>query len=207
MQLVWDYHQLGQEESLTPADLIWVLGSHDLRVADRAAELWQEGFSPRILMSGGFGNLTAGLFEKPEAELLAERARELGVPDEVILLENRSSNTGENVAFGRELLERRGIAVSRVIAVQKPYMERRTYATIRKQWSELGVQVTSPRLSFADYCTEEILQEDVVHIMVGDLQRIWEYPKKGYMIEQRVPREVKDAWKALVGAGFDHHLI
>jgi len=30
-------------------------------------------------------------------------------------------------------------------------------------------------------------EQDVVHIMVGDLQRIWEYPKEGYMVEQAMP--------------------
>ena len=50
--LVWAYHQLGHEEDLQPADLIWVLGSNDLRVADRAVALWQEGLAREILMSG-----------------------------------------------------------------------------------------------------------------------------------------------------------
>lgn len=206
-QLVWDYHQLGQEKVLEVADLIWVLGSHDLRVADRAVELWEERLAPVILMSGGLGNLTAGVFKKPEADLLAERAWKLGVPREMVMIENRSSNTGENVRFARELLEREGRAVERVIAVQKPYMERRTFATIRKQWPELEVQVTSPRMSFEDYCTGGITKEDVTHIMVGDLQRIWEYPKKGFMIEQEVPEIVREGWELLVAAGYERFLV
>ena len=35
---LWDYHRLNH--SLEPADLILILGSHDLRVGDRAAELF-----------------------------------------------------------------------------------------------------------------------------------------------------------------------
>ena len=204
---VWAYHQLGHERDLRPADLIWVLGSHDLRVADRAVELWKKGRAPRILMSGGLGHLTAGVFEKPEADLLTERALAGGVPAEAVLLENRSTNTGENVRFSRALLEREGIEVERVIAVQKPYMERRTFATIRKQWPEVAVQVTSPRLTFEQYCNDEIRKEDVVSIMVGDLQRIWEYPKRGFMIEQEVPEAVRTAWGMLVETGFTKHLL
>ena len=101
MVAVWNYHGMGHGEALMNADLIWVLGSHDLRVADRAAELWREGFAARVLMSGGLGNLTAGVFEKPEADLLAERAGALGVPRDAILMENRSTNTGENGSFRR----------------------------------------------------------------------------------------------------------
>lgn len=207
IQKVWDYHRLGHESDLRPADLIWVLGSHDLRVADRAVELWEAGLAPRILMSGGLGNLTAGRFERPEADLLAERAKAAGVPPSAILAENRSTNTGENVLFGRALLEGERMPVQRVIAVQKPYMERRTFATIRRQWPDVEVQVTSPRFSLADYCTPEIPKDLVVNVMVGDLQRIWEYPKRGFMIEQEVPADVREAWQVLVEAGYDRHLV
>jgi len=205
VDLIWGYHQLNHE--LRFSDVIWALGSHDLRVADRVAELWHAGLASHIVMSGGLGNFTSGVFVKPEAELFAERAIELGVPEGVILVENESSNTGENVRFTREVLAERGLAVGRVIAVQKPYMERRTYATIRKQWSEIEVLVTSPKLNFSEYCADMIPCDDVIHIMVGDLQRIIEYPKLGYMIEQAVPAEVLTAWQTLVDAGYSGHLL
>lgn len=194
-------------QKLEPCDLIWALGSHDLRVADRVAGLWHEGLAPIIVMSGGFGNFTEGVFKKPEAELFAERAMDLGVPEEAMIIENRSTNTGENVAFTREILAKRGIEVKRVIAVQKPYMERRTFATIAKQWEEVEVKVTSPQLSFREYCGKEISEEKVIHIMVGDLQRIMEYPKKGFMLKQEVPEEVMEAFEFLVEAGYRGHLM
>jgi uncharacterized SAM-binding protein YcdF (DUF218 family) len=125
----------------------------------------------------------------------------------VILIENRSTNTGENVAFTRELLKSRGTSVNRVIAVQKPNMERRTFATICKQWPEVGVSVTSPQLSLADYCNDVVPKEMLIHIMVGDLQRIMKYPELGFMIEQEVPGEVREAFDFLVANGFDGHLM
>lgn len=203
-QTVWHYHQLRHE--LTAADIVWVLGSHDLRVADRAAELWHEELAPLIVMSGGFGNFTEGVFDRTEAELLADRAVQLGVPREVILIEKRSTNTGENVAFTRDLLVSENKSVSSAIAVQKPYMERRTYATVRAQWPEISVQVTSPRLGFDAYCAE-IPRDRVISIMVGDLQRIIEYPKRGFMTGQHVPDDVMDAMRQLIAEGYDAHLL
>jgi uncharacterized SAM-binding protein YcdF (DUF218 family) len=203
--LVWHYHHL--HHALAPADAIWVLCSHDLRVADRAVELWKEGLAPFVAMSGGFGNFTEGVFERPEAELFAERAIQLGLPESKVLVEPRSTNCGENVAFTQALLAEKQISVSKVIAVQKPYMERRTYATIRKQWPELDVQVTSPQMSFEDYCSDSISPEMVVHIMVGDLQRIIEYPKRGFMIEQEISQEVEEAFQILIDAGYTKHLL
>lgn len=204
VQAVWHYHQL--HHNLTNADIIWVLGSHDLRVADRAADLWRGGLAPLVVFSGGFGNFTESVFEKPEAELLADRAVELGVPREKTLIENKSANTGENVAFTRSLLAGRNLSVSSAIAVQKPYMERRTYATVRAQWPELKVQVTSPQLSFEAYCSD-IPRDQVISIMVGDLQRIIEYPKRGFMIGQKVPDKVMEAMQKLIAGGYDAHLL
>ena len=202
--IVWDYHLLGHE--MEPADMIWALGSHDLRVADRVTELWHAGLAPLVVMSGGLGNFTEGFFEKPEAELFAGRAIELGVPEEVILIENQSTNTGENVLFTRRVLAGESIGISKAIAVQKPYMERRTFATIRKQWDELEVIVTSPQLTIDDYCRGMISKEDLIHIMVGDLQRILEYPARGFMTKQEIGGEVMDALEFLIDSGFRDHL-
>ncbi len=131
-QRIWDYHHVNH--SLQPADCIMVLGSHDLRVAERGAELWQQGYAPWLLLAGGLGRLTLGLWQETEAEKFAKVAKEMGVPAENILIESRSTNTGENVALAYQLLLQRQIEVKQFILVQKPYMERRTLATFEKQW-------------------------------------------------------------------------
>ena len=51
-------------------DCILALGSHDVRIAHRAAQLFNEGFAPYIVFSGGFGRLT-GAFPKAEAKIPA----------------------------------------------------------------------------------------------------------------------------------------
>lgn len=205
VDVVWNYHQMN--DKLEKADMIWALGSHDLRVADRVADLWHLGLAPVVVMSGGLGNFTEGVFEKSEAELFAERAIGLGVPERAILIEGKSTNTGENVNFTRDLLRENQLDIRSAIAVQKPYMERRTYATIAKQWPEISVVVSSPQLSFEEYCNAEISAESVINIMVGDLQRIIEYPKLGYMVEQEVPQDVLAALNILIDNGYTRHTL
>lgn len=139
--------------------------------------------------------------------MFAEVMQHRGVPATALLLEPRSTNTGENVRFTRELLAARGLAVQSVIAVQKPYMERRTFATIRQQWSEVALRVSSPPLDFEAYCDSNIPIRDIIEFMVGDLQRIMEYPQLGFMIPQEVPERVVAAYETLVIAGFTRHLI
>jgi len=124
---VYAYHRMG----MTPvrADAIFALCSLDTRVAERAAQLFLDGYGSYLIFSGGVGKLTANRFPKAEADVFADIARDMGVPDDRIIVENRSTNTGENVRFTFELLAQRGYSPQSLLLVQKPYMERRTYAT------------------------------------------------------------------------------
>lgn len=202
---LWDYHHVGH--SLRKADCIIGLGSHDTRVAERAAELWREGWAPLVVFSGHLGSLTSGTWTRSEAEVFADAAAAKGVPRERILTEARSTNTGENVDFSRQLLTERGIPVSRAIAVQKPYMERRTLATFQQRWPELEVLVTSPQLDFDAYPNADIRKDDVIHIMVGDLQRLLVYGRKGWSVPQDVPPAVREAYEHLLAAGYTRRML
>jgi len=202
---LWDYHHVNHV--LEPADCILALGSHDLRVAERAADLYLEGYASILILSGGLGNFTKGLWTKSEADLFAEVAVKKGVPERDILIENKSSNTGENILFTQLLLKEKGLDPKRFIVVQKPYMERRSLATFKKHWPEKELMVTSPQISFEDYSNEEIPMERVINIMVGDLQRIHLYPEKGFQIYQEIPADVWQANEELIALGFDQHLV
>ena len=192
---------------LRNADSIFALCSNDLRVAERAVDVFEQGYAPYLIFSGGVGVLTKDIFNKPEAEVFADVARKRGVPEDKILIENKSTNTGENVDFTRKLLEDRGLSMQSFILVQKPYMERRTYATFKKRWPEPDFIVTSPQISFEDYPTEQLPKELVINIMVGDLQRIHIYPAKGFQIPQEILIEVWSAYEKLVEAGYTNHLM
>lgn len=204
-QVLLDYHRLRQV--IGHADCIIALGSSDPRVADRAAELFQEGRAPLLVVTGNCGALTKGMYETTEAEAFAKIARERGVPESCILLEKRATNTGENVRFSRELLESNRLAIHSAIAVQKPYMERRTLATFQRVWPELDVRVTSPQLSFEELTLPWLPQRRVIEVIVGDLQRIVEYPKLGFQTAQPVPPEVMAAFEVLVARGYTGHLM
>lgn len=202
---LWNYHRLDQ--TIERADMVLILGSHDLRVGDRAAELYQKGLASLFLFTGGFGNWTEGVFDRPEAELISERAIEMGLPKDVVLMEPNATNTGENIKYSKALLAAQGVNVRRAIAIQKPYMERRSYASLTKQWPEIEWRVTSPRLDFDAYCQDGISKELVTEIMVGDFQRVLEYPKLGYQTEQPVDDITRVAFQFLVDNGYDGHLM
>ncbi|EGR52895.1 uncharacterized protein TRIREDRAFT_102890 [Trichoderma reesei QM6a] len=207
--LVYNYHKMNLP--LRPASAIFCLCSLDTRIAAHAAQLYLDGIAPYLIFSGDSGVLTKGLFAEPEAVVFAAIAREMGVPDDRIIVEPRARNTGENVRFTYDMLREKGLLEElkrSLVLVQKPYMERRTYATFRKQWPDQRTlfTVSSPDLSFGEYPDARNPRELVTSIMVGDLVRIKEYPARGFQIEQEIPDEVWEAGKRLVEAGFDKHL-
>jgi uncharacterized SAM-binding protein YcdF (DUF218 family) len=206
---LWDYLKLSQQ--IENSDAILVLCSHDKRVAERAAQLFLDDWAPLLIFSGGLGSITRTFWTEPEADQFAAIAIQMGVPQERILIENRSTNTGENFRFTRKLLVEKGIDPQKFIVVQKPYMERRSFATFRKLWPGKDVIVTSPQVAFAEYlesyANQELSVDDVVSIMVGDLQRIKVYAEKDFQVQQDIPPEVWSAYEELVRSGYDRHLI
>jgi uncharacterized SAM-binding protein YcdF (DUF218 family) len=206
---IWRYHQMNHQ--LDRAEAILVLCSHDKKVAERGARLFLAGWAPLLIYSGGLGSITKGIWSEPEADQFAKIALSMGVPEEKILVENKSTNTGENILFTKRLLAEKKINPEKFILVQKPYMERRSYATFRKLWPEKDALVTSPQVSFAEYLdnysNQELSKDDVISIMVGDLQRIKVYAEKGFQIYQEIPDEVWAAYEELVQAGYDKYLV
>jgi uncharacterized SAM-binding protein YcdF (DUF218 family) len=212
IKIVWDYMHMSHK--LEKADAIMALGSYDIRVAEYAAKLWIDGWAPYLICAGS-GTVHSesvvwqGFVGSTEAEIFADIARKAGVPDDVILIENKSQNTGQNYEFTMGLLKEKGLELKRLIAVQKPFMERRTYAT-GKVWlpEQVELIVTSPDLSLEEYPNEIISQNDHwIHNMIGDLQRVKEYPERGFQIHQDIPEEVWDAYQFLVGEGYSDNLL
>ena len=156
---------------------------------------------------GRFGKGNKGAVHGIRGRPFARIALDMGVPAEAIFIENKSTNTGENILFTQQMLEDKGLYPESFLLVQKPYMERRSYATFNKHWPEKELIVTSPQIAFEDYPTPEMPMERVIELMVGDLQRIRIYPEKGFQIPQEIPVEIWSAYEKLVAWGYVGHLV
>ncbi|MFJ9995194.1 YdcF family protein [Streptomyces werraensis] len=202
---LWDFQQMGHE--LRPCSVAIGLGSHDLGVADTTADLYHRGMMPLIVFTGATSRTTRDRMPRGEAEHYRERAMELGVPAEAILVEPRARNTGENIRFSRELLEGQQVIVSSALLVSKPYEERRAYATARKLWPEVEWVSASTPMTLADYVETIGNASFVIDMLVGAQQRLMIYPHQGFMIAQRVPDDVVSAYERLRDAGFISRLV
>ena len=211
IQIIWGYTHVHHE--LQKADAILVLGGRDTRVIEYAADLWLDGWAPYLICSGS-GNIHNNnpgrerFANTTEAEVFAKIASEKGVPNSAIIVENKSQNTGENYQFATELLSEKNIELQTLIITHKPHAERRAYATAKVWLPETKLCVTSPNISLEDYPNKiNNIGEHWLHALVGEVQRIKEYPTKGFTIEQDVPPDVLQAYEFLVDLGYVNRLI
>ena len=208
LQVIWDYLCLHQEP--TKADCIVGFGNFNTDIARRAAELYHLGLAPKILFTGGLGRNTEGLLPEPEAVRFARVAMECGVPECDIIIEDKSTNTKENILFTRAKLEELGIPCDHILGVHQPFMERRITAAMGVYWPDLNFSVTSLRVTIPEYLdrakSQGVSENASVSVIVGDFQRMELYAKLGYQLPQHIPEETWDAFHTLVAMGFDKQL-
>ena len=209
LQVLWDYLCLHQPPK--KADCIVGFGNFNTDIARRAAELYHQGYAPKILFTGGLGRNTLGLLQEPEALRFAHVAMDCGVPAEDILLEDASTNTAENIRFTRQLLDSAGLPRKRILGVHQPFMERRIMAAMGVCWPEAQFFVTSPQVSIPEYLErarqQGISEEASISVIVGDFQRMELYAQKGWQLPQFIPQEAWDAFHRLVALGYDKQLV
>ncbi|MEV5441436.1 YdcF family protein [Streptomyces sp. NPDC052644] len=199
-QVLWDYQRMGHEPK--PCSVGIGLGSHDLGVADVTADLYHRGMFPRIVFTGATSRTTEARMPRGEAEHYRDRALELGVPASAILVEPNARNTGENIRFSRDLLEKHGADITSVLLVSKPYEERRAYATARKLWPTVDIVSASSPMTLTEYVDALGDAQLVLDMLVGAQQRLLLYPEQGFAIRQAVPSRVVAAYDRLRTAGF-----
>ena len=208
LQILWDYRGLHLKPE--KADVIVGFGNFNDNIARRAAELYLQGYAPKILFTGGLGRNTKNLLSEPEAERFARVAMECGVPEADILREDKSTNTKENILFTREMLERLGLKHDRILGVHQPFMERRICAAMGVYWPEQSFRVTSPQVTIPEYLREAerqgMTREGSISVIVGDFQRMDLYARLGYQLPQEIPEQAWEAFRQLVDMGYDKQL-
>ncbi len=116
-------------------------------------DLWRRGLAPLLCMSGGGpGRIRDGAAR--EADVMAARARELGVPETALRVERDSLSTADNARRSAALLAADGC--HRVWLVSQPFHTRRARLWFRRAGFEAlawydddSVQFSRPRSGLA----------------------------------------------------------
>lgn len=187
------------------ADVVIGFGTFDLALAEFCGELHARGLARWIIFTGGIGAGTADLGQ-PEADAWRERLARThpDVPRNRVILENRSTNTAENIRFTGELLAREfpelafGAGLRTALIVAAPPRLRRVRLTLRLLVPTLRV---ARRLPGADYDREHALHEGkgiaFLPHLCGELDRIVAYPARGWIAPEPLPPEIAAAHEVL----------
>ncbi len=138
--LVAAIHFYGQADHREPADVIIVLGAglrRDgrpgpalVRRARWAAQLWQDGYAPNIICTGGVGQG----FRTSEAEGCRDELIAQGVPADAILLEMQSRSTEENAMYTHAIMNDHGWTSAVLVSD--------AYHLLRAQWIFIDEGIT-----------------------------------------------------------------
>ena len=208
LRVIWEY--LRRPCEMKKADCIVGFGNYNCDIGVRAAELYHAGYAEKVLFSGGLGRNTLGMQSVTEAERFAETALNCGVPEQDILIENRSTNTAENITFTRRLLEENGIFPKCLIAVHQPFMERRIASAFDVTWSDVELLTTSLEIDIPTFFKHAagygMTAKAVIEEVVGDFQRMELYADRGWQSRQYIPPEAQEAYLKLVEMGYGGQL-
>ena len=190
---------------IAPVDAIIGFGVFDLGLPRFCGDLHRAGAAPRIIFTGGIGAGTGGL-GGPEADAWREALRRSHpeIPDAAVTLENRSTNTAENIAFTAALLARDlpaltlGRGIRRAIIVASPSRLRRVLLTMRQLQPDVQCVRQLPPFTFegerALYAANGV---DYHAHLAGELDRLIEYPRRGWIAAEPLPPDITAAHAVL----------
>jgi uncharacterized SAM-binding protein YcdF (DUF218 family) len=177
-------------EVMPDADMIFVFGHYDERVAQQAAYLWHVGKAPYIVIAGKGVRVPKGY--ETEADYYASLIIARGTPADVIFLEKESTNSLENVQQGRKVWQEAGLNPKIAIACAIPPLLRRSCATLRKQCPGVVVYGSAFKFPIEEWTSWERLLR-----MVGEIDRLEAYAEKGDIEAVEIPANVQDAAKTI----------
>lgn len=128
------------------SDLILVFGSaQNLRI-NKAIDLYQKKFAPKIMTTGAAPHWKSS--DISEGDRVAQYAINHGIPESDIIVENRSIATPDNVKRSIDMLEKMNWQPHRIVIVTSEFNARRAYMDVYKfiPW-EIQIYSVSPEPS------------------------------------------------------------
>ena len=166
-----------------PADLLFIFGTStiDGEVLESVARACLQDRFPKVLVTGLSGRLYNET-GKPVARIMRDELIARGVPSEVILVQDRSTNTLEDVAFSLDVLKQHDISPESIAFLCKAHHSGRCLRTLRKFFPS---QTLSPIIYAAEYDGVKVSKEDWYQHegsrgrVYGEYLRIIEYTRRG----------------------------
>lgn len=188
---------LAVRDPLEKSDLIFVFGGPTLSQVKKAKELFDQGYAPKILVTGNTGTFNNPDWNKPIANIFADFLTQNGVPFQNIIIQNVSMNTLEDVTFSIPIITDQIPNLQKIILVSNPMHQRRCFATFKKQFP-VKVKIINQPGDEPDVTV--ISPEDLDQVSVRCVQecdRLIKYSQKGDIKNMPLPKNVTQAYLKL----------
>jgi hypothetical protein len=172
------------------SDIIFVFGGLDLAVPIRAAELYHAKIATQILITGNIGPLSKNVFNKPEAQIFRDEMIKHHVPSSSVLIEDKATNTLQNVMLGMNLLLSSNITIESAVLVAKPFLMRRCLATFQHHYNKIKVLACPPQGPILKFCDRP--RREFAERVLAELHRIKIYSEKGDITPQPLSIDVEN---------------
>lgn len=192
-------------EEISVADAVMGFGHFDEKIPVHCGSLYTKGYARLIIFSGGVGAGSTGL-NKAEAQVFSDKLFTYfpEIQLEKVILEDQSTNTGENIQFTFSLLNQKHSellapnGIKKLVLVANAYRQRRVWLTCRKHIKNIELINSPPDTSFEQ--EREMFEkagENFLSHLVNEIEKIKAYPTKGYIVHSRIPDEIIQAYEQL----------
>lgn len=185
-----------RDEQPQQVNMVVGFGHFDPEIARHCGHLYETLKARAILFTGGVGAGSADL-GKPEADFFREQCQQHypHIPEHHIFTENQSTNTAENLDFSAKVLQQQspdwhfGQGIQTLALVASPYRQRRVHLTAalslpsHLRWSNLP----PPGTYLQEVEKFALKGQDLDTLLVGELQRIHDYPRRGWIAPTEIP--------------------
>lgn len=167
------------------ADIALVFGiwDHWKDSVKKAVELYKDGKVTMVLLSHGVNPST----QINEGDMMEKEALRLGIPRDKLLLENKASNTLENVLFSQNILDQQiGLGkINSLVAVCANFHARRVYMTLKKHMPRhIKIKISPYDPSFINITKGNWSEtEEGRKLVNGEVEKISQYVAKGDIAE------------------------
>ena len=192
-----DYAELEKSVGIKKVDVLVLLGNSIPYTIKCAVEAYKNNLCDTILISGGIGHSTAILRDKirkdkrfnciqvenrAEADIFFDIMTKIyNIPEHKIIVENKSTNCGDNALKAITLLDELHIPYKSLILIQDPTMQLRTYASFLKY-------IDNNEVKIINYSPFIPVMDSDLKLTNKDIDGIWDEQRYLELIMGEIPR-------------------
>lgn len=189
--------ELEKTFGIKKVDILVLLGNSITHTIKCASYAYENNLCDRILINGGIGHSTEILRQqvrkderfnyiqvdnRAEADIFFDIITKIyKVPENKIIVENQSTNCGDNALKAVKLLSELQILYNSLLLIQDPTMQLRTHASFKKYIKNEKVNI----INYAPFIPEV---DDDLKLINRDVEGIWEEKRFLELIMGEIPR-------------------